>query len=169
MRGLKNEIEKPWRSCPELDCYTDERAKLYLREAIQTGTLALGLCKLGASLFPLMVLIALVRWIEPVVWSYLDKRGVPDPFLTLIEIMAIAAITVAFGWPCVLVNRRVNRIFVQRRMQSTECFQCGYSLLGLEVRDGEDGPEVQCPECNRTEPLSQAQQACLLHADQVTP
>lgn len=145
---------KVWRAFPELDPFTDDECRAYMRES--RGRRAFGnLVVLPASVV-LGVALGMTGWaglaftLESL-GIELESPRVPEWVHALVLLLLVL---IVFGAPLIvaLVARDAwVRRALRRRINLASCGGCGYSLLGLTVRaDAETGDEfVMCPECAR--------------------
>lgn len=130
-------FSKPWRAIPELDKFSDEECRAYVREAKRANLGARIFVSVFAIVVFVIVMIVLAFFIGLILS---DVRFEPKELGIVVYVCVpvlggvMSAFTVRDLW--------VKEI-VMERLKEAKCGRCAYSLMGLAVVDS----GVVCPEC----------------------
>jgi hypothetical protein len=154
LRLLSKEI---WRAFPELDQFDDEVCKRYVQTAKQTrrAWVDRGLISISIPVsFTLWYLFAL--GVGPLIEGSFPARSGP---LRIVEFGLLSLLITGFvyaPWISSLITRdRLLRGAIKRRISSTTCERCNYSLVGLSIVNQYERLHVQCPECGNKTALNE--------------
>lgn len=140
-------VGKVWRAFPELDPYTDEECKSYLREARRRRRWMGLAARLGGLVVGLIGMSLAMAAVGAVISAL--QRKAPGAPLSGAEFLLVSLLLSTLVLPLlgVLVGRDVwLRRSLRARLRSVACI-CGYTLLGLTPADEGEGEFVVCPEC----------------------
>ena len=137
---------KIYRAFPELDRFRDTECEDFIRRAEKARPLEV----VGMVVGIVAALVAFVpgTFILFFGLSRLLERSVPflrtwDAWLGVQMLGLLAMLTTVVCLTVLLPRDWWLRRAITSRILTTNCLGCGYSLLGLDVREG----AVQCPEC----------------------
>jgi hypothetical protein len=143
-------VRKIWRAYPELDRYSDETCRAFMRKV--QGPVwfrALG------AVFSVACVVVSTYWLTDrvlVPWTWRRLQGPEYSWWIFARDLALGAAAIAFtAGACALLVLRLRdwaiHIGLRRVLRgSGRCVGCSYSLVGLPVPDSF---EVACPECGR--------------------
>jgi hypothetical protein len=150
------------RAFPELDRYSDEQCRLFVRRLRNKPGYVAAVAFGTAIVFVTSILLMCAG--SGLVFAVLDEsslrptivrtlgRGVYDTLLPLCILM------LGLGVPALatlgtrdFLYRRFLRRAIRVELERIRCLQCSYSLLGQTVADG----RVRCPECGRPATLDE--------------
>jgi len=138
-------VSKIYRAFPELDRFSDEECREFVRTARQRhrlGEAGVGCLAAFLSIATIIILMILTNRFGSWLSAHVTGRRSFDGLAILSFILSIAG-----GLITGLVIRDCwLRGAIRSSLRSTRCGNCAYSLLGLPVRSG----EVVCPECGAT-------------------
>lgn len=148
---------KIWRACPELDPYPDEVCRNYVRHACRLSNIWN-----GAALTLLTLFLSFFIWIAVILLSLngveelaSSARGGFMAFLGLFLMSLLMTGVLWFPVLCAfLVRDRWLRHSILSQLKATNCFGCGYQLIGLTIQGAGDVKFVTCPECGKRSTLN---------------
>lgn len=133
-----------YRAIPELDRFSDEQCRQFVRVANRS---ILGRLVRSIIITVLGLVVACASTLASIyVWGSVDSRQLMPFAASVVVSVALASTMLLVGLCALLVlrdrllGRRVRRLIRDRG----NCFQCGYSLLGVRVASDNT---VICPEC----------------------
>ena len=145
-----------YRAFPELDGFTDEQCRDYLRlvHGGAPGRVAIGLVSLSLG----VLLAFLVGW---VCVSAANSR--PQGVSTFVIVGILAGLMAAFGFGTLISRDVLLRLLVRRVLRGTaRCPSCDYSAMGLVVSANH---AVTCPECGKSIDITAHRDHCVAGAD----
>jgi len=145
-----------YRAFPELDGFTDEQCRDYLRlvHGGAQGRVAIGLVSLSLG----VLLAFLVGW---VCVSAANSR--PQGVSTFVIVGILAGLMAAFGFGTLISRDVLLRLLVRRVLRGTaRCPSCDYSAMGLVVSANH---AVTCPECGQSIDITAYRDHCVRGAD----
>ncbi|MCA9274471.1 MAG: hypothetical protein KDA29_00440 [Phycisphaerales bacterium] len=146
---------KLWRAYPQLDRYSDEVCKRYMRHAFHRRNLWKGVLLLITTVIVAIVVAAVsIHFFGYEVQAYSGSRR--GSVSIMFGLMIVGAFLTSVLWfpvvSCFIVRDFWLRHVIQKQLQSTNCSGCDYQLLGLTIEREEQSAFVTCPECgNRVE------------------
>ena len=133
---------KIYRAFPELDEYSDDQCRAYVKSASRTGRRSWGLfCVLAVIGWFGGFSVLFVGASSTAAWV---KSRQHTGFLEFLSV--VGALTAAVGVPTisvVMARDRWLRQAIARHLNTSLCPECRYQLLGLIPTGG----AVRCPEC----------------------
>jgi DNA-directed RNA polymerase subunit RPC12/RpoP len=149
---------KIYQAFPELDVFSDDEARRYLRTLARQGRLHRWIpLLLGVLLF--LVLFVSVTWLvgeaestmlyrAPLRLDAIEIDGISlwDLLLALIWVVPIFGAPPLLAW---MVRDGLIRRALTLKISFVRCPECEHSLIGLPLLEAQDEPGVRCPECGR--------------------
>ena len=139
-----------WRAYPQLDPYTDEVCKRYMKHAFHSRNLLKGIVVHVVAVLVAVAIASVSVWLFSYeVTSFSESQRGTIPILFGLSVVGLW-LTSVLWLPAVFlfVTRDLwLRHVVQQQIQSTNCSGCGYQLLGLTIEDENELKSVTCPEC----------------------
>lgn len=132
---------KIWRAFPELDRFSDEQCRKFIRAAdarVGWGVLRAIVCIVFA-IFAFFVSAMLTGGLLAAIFR--DSKGASVGLVGTILMVALTASSVLTLLIRDIMLRQLLRRLIDKR---GACERCGYSLLGLPV---DDNLNARCPEC----------------------
>jgi len=140
-------MTKVHRAFPELDAFSDEQCRGFVRLAVREHTASM----IGIGLLAVALVVGIIAggFVGIVL---LGRAVLPLPRYEM-EMFgsALVAPTVVAGLLGFKVRDVWLRRLIHRAIESGRCPACSYSLLGLEVVEG----RVLCPECGTRTTLAE--------------
>ncbi len=142
-------LSRVYRAFPELDKFSDEQCRAYVklarRERRVSGVLVVLACIGLVFVMVPLLLVPTAALVEHVGRSFLERGDYQTPTLAdLVAAVIVATATVAPpGLLVLFIRDRWLHRAVRLHLQGAHCPRCAYLLLGLEVVDD----MVRCPEC----------------------
>jgi hypothetical protein len=138
-----------YRAFPELDRFSDAQCAAFVSSAIRRSRGSMVIVAIGASI----VCVCLAGIAFVLVGELLSLNSgdgslarwfARNPGIEQAMLVASLMIPVFCGViPALMIRDVWLRSAIRRRLGSTACAGCGYSMLGIRVADG----SIQCPEC----------------------
>ena len=142
--GMRLPVDKLYRAFPELDRFTDEECRGWLKQTwrARSGMIMVGWV-MALATAPVVFatgMISATLLISSIASAKRTMSGPPGMVLGIMGAAVIGALGLVAG---LVVRDVVLRRCVRSQLKSTRCSVCGYQLLGLPVTGG----VVTCSEC----------------------
>jgi len=140
-----------YRAFPELDGFTDEQCRNYLRQ-VYGGVLA----RVAVGLVSLVLGVGVAFAVG---WVCVSVASANPGRTSIVGVFALAAVTAAFGFGTLISRDVLLRLLVRRVLREVGlCPSCDYSAMGLLVSVDF---AVTCPECGNGIDLASYREHCV--------
>lgn len=141
---------KIWRAFPELDSYDDVTCLRYIKQGRKTKPRVTSI-----FFYVFAIVVALVLWSIFLFFAFMVYDGIDGKVLNgnagvWVHLGLMIVLLGGVWMPTIALLLTRDKLLHDRlieRIEGVRCFDCAYTLIGLEPyeRDGKRG--VRCPEC----------------------
>ncbi len=139
-----------WRAFPELDAYDDETCLRYIKQGKRRKPRVS-----AAFMYGLAIFVALTIWFICSYFAFEIYDNIGDKVLNgnagvWIHLGLVTVVLGVIWMPCIAALRTRDKLLHDRvleRIDGVRCFDCSYTLIGLDPYEIEGRHGVRCPEC----------------------